>query len=346
MQPLRATQEPALNEQAARFVEQNLTRDADGDGRLDENEAGLAFATMDADRDGFVSEDELRAFARTYFKPFSWVNPIPDDVELPPGVQHRTFESPSMKHSVGYVVSLPPGYDEPANAGRRYPAVYYLHGGRPGNETRSIALTHLQYEAMSSGEVPPAIYVFVNGGKVSHYNVPQQGSMGEDVFVHELIPHIDATYRTIATRGGRAIEGFSQGGRGATRVMFKYPELFVSAAPGGPGYAVERSIYENGGVEEDRRGVGGRRYEFGPGNDAYSLALSYARRHEPPLRIAIWIGSEGFNYEATLEYLGFLYAQGIEPSRFVVNGVGHNPVHLYQDIGMELMRFHAENFEP
>jgi enterochelin esterase-like enzyme len=35
--------------------------------------------------------------------------------------------------------------------------------------------------------------------------------MGCDVFVKELIPHIDSTYRTIAKRSGRGIEGFSQG---------------------------------------------------------------------------------------------------------------------------------------
>jgi endo-1,4-beta-xylanase len=40
--------------------------------------------------------------------------------------------------------------------------------------------------------------------------------MGESVFVRELIPHIDATYRTWGTREGRALEGYSQGGRGTT----------------------------------------------------------------------------------------------------------------------------------
>jgi len=50
----------------------------------------------------------------------------------------------------------------------------------------------------------------------------------ETIFIKELIPHIDATYRTIAARHGRCIEGFSMGGRGATRLAMKYPELFCS----------------------------------------------------------------------------------------------------------------------
>ena len=64
-------------------------------------------------------------------------------------------------------------------------------------------------------------------------------------FIKELIPHIDKTYRTIASRKGRAIEGFSQGGRGTARHMFKYPELFCSVAPMGGGHQHEKRISEN-----------------------------------------------------------------------------------------------------
>ena len=46
------------------------------------------------------------------------------------------------------------------------------------------------------------------------------------------------TYRTIAERSGRGIEGFSQGGRGTVRYMFNHPELFCSAAPGGEPWPV------------------------------------------------------------------------------------------------------------
>jgi endo-1,4-beta-xylanase len=48
----------------------------------------------------------------------------------------------------------------------------------------------------------------------------------ESVIVKDLIPHIDATYRTVARREGRIVEGFSMGGFGAAHLGFKYPELF------------------------------------------------------------------------------------------------------------------------
>ena len=67
---------------------------------------------------------------------------------------------------------------------------------------------------MSSGVAPPVIYVFVNGGEISHWNYLQTTSPGEDVFVKELIPYTGSNYRTLVNRSRRAIQGFSQGGRG------------------------------------------------------------------------------------------------------------------------------------
>jgi len=52
--------------------------------------------------------------------------------------------------------------------------------------------------------------------------------MFESQFINELIPFIDANYRTNASRDGRAIMGFSGGGQGALRLAFKYPALFSS----------------------------------------------------------------------------------------------------------------------
>ena len=52
--------------------------------------------------------------------------------------------------------------------------------------------------------------------------------MAETMMIKELIPHIDATYRTIADRKARCIEGFSMGGRGSTNLAMKHPQLFGS----------------------------------------------------------------------------------------------------------------------
>jgi S-formylglutathione hydrolase FrmB len=76
--------------------------------------------------------------------------------------------------------------------------------------------------------------VFPNPYQNSKYMDAAPGSpmsgieMFESQFINELIPFIDANYRTQASRDGRAIMGFSGGGQGALRLAFKYPALFSS----------------------------------------------------------------------------------------------------------------------
>jgi enterochelin esterase-like enzyme len=51
----------------------------------------------------------------------------------------------------------------------------------------------------------------------------------EEYLLDDLIPHIDSTYRTIADKWHRGVDGFSLGGYTAMLLASKYPERFVSA---------------------------------------------------------------------------------------------------------------------
>lgn len=267
--------------------------------------------------------------------PFKWVNELKGKF---PGVRHATFKSPSMKVEVGYCIYLPPGYDAAKNREKRYPTIFYLHGGRPGSETKSVRLATHFHKHISAGKVPPMIYLFVNGGPVSHYNMPERkNAMGEDVFVKELIPHVDATYRTIGKREGRGLEGFSQGGRGTTRIMFKHPHLFGSAAPGGAGHATEKRISEENGKESET-------LVFTPGYNTYDLARKFAKMSErPELPVLVHVGTKGFNYENNLAYMKFLDSLKIPYQKLIVEGVPHSAVGIYEKRGLEIMQFHAKN---
>ena len=268
---------------------------------------------------------------------FRWVN-IPE--QLPGGCQHRVFRSASLGVDVGYCIYLPPGYGKKVNIKRRYPVVYHLHGGRPGSEAKSVKLARFVHAGIKGATIKPVIYVFANGGPVSWYNMPgDKKAQGEDVFVKELIPHIDRTYRTVARRGGRAIEGFSQGGRGTSRIMFKYPGLFCSAAPGGSGYGPERKIQQNNGEES-------KVLKFTPGDDAWSLAKNYAdRKDRPALPVLIWCGDKGFNHETNLEYLKYLNNElKVEADRLIAPGIAHSANLIYEQHGIDIMKFHQRNF--
>ncbi len=266
---------------------------------------------------------------------FKWVNPFPKGKYA--GLSHATFRSAANKVDVGYCIYLPPGYDEPANKDRRYPVVYWLHGGRPGGETKVIALTPHFDSAIKKGIVPPMIYVFPNGGVVSHYDYPKLNSLGETAFIKELIPHIDKNYRTIASREGRALEGFSQGGRGTARYMFKYPELFCSAAPMGGGHQHEKRISENNGDEGA--------YQFEPKNNTYDLARNFAATSKHSLRVFIVVGDKDMNHQANLDWMEHLRSLKIPFEHRIIDGVPHNTAMVYERAGKDIMKFHADSFK-
>ena len=60
----------------------------------------------------------------------------------------------------------------------------------------------------------------------SGYTGADPGRKVETAFTKDLIAHVDATYRTVASRTGRGIAGYSMGGYGALRYSLAHPDLF------------------------------------------------------------------------------------------------------------------------
>lgn len=275
-------------------------------------------------------------------QPFSWVSPMQNTEwakkSLPATVQHAIFKSASMGIDVGYYIYLPPGYE---TSQEKYPVVYHLHGGRPGAENKAVRLASYVDAAIQKGTIKPTIYVFPNGGPVSWYDMPEmKQGMGESIFVRELVPHIDATYRTWGTREGRALEGYSQGGRGTTRIMFKHPELFLSVAPGGSGYGPEKHIKENDGYESEK-------LRFLPlGYNAWDLAKVFAERKDrPALNILMWDGTKCFNYEHNKQFSAYLKELGIAHEFLSIPDVPHTAAGSYDVKGDDIMRHHQKTFD-
>jgi hypothetical protein len=106
-----------------------------------------------------------------------------------------------------YLIVLPPGYDDPANANLRYPVVYILHGY--GQEPRDLALTvFITANYMAVGVLQKMIFVYPDGKcylgeceRASWYVDQPPGPDGVVRFgfessVKELIQHVDRAYRT------------------------------------------------------------------------------------------------------------------------------------------------------
>jgi len=153
----------------------------------------------------------------------AWIDPVKEE---PDGTHYRLFSTPSRgpNTQASYLIYLPPDYE--TSKSRRFPVLYWLHGGGGSQRDGAWMVEKIDRE-IRGGKIPPFLVILVQGLPDVRYINSKDGTRPvEDVIIKDLIPHVDSTYRTIASRSGRAIEGMSMGGYGALRLGFEYPELF------------------------------------------------------------------------------------------------------------------------
>jgi len=134
-----------------------------------------------------------------------------------------------LGRDVHFAVYLPPDY---AASTRRYPVVYLLHG-YTDDESGWIQFGEVQLaadRAIADREIPPMIIVMPDGGVTFYINDAAGRVRYEDMFVKELIPYIDRTYRTRADREFRGVAGLSMGGWGTLVYTLRHPDLFAAGA--------------------------------------------------------------------------------------------------------------------
>jgi S-formylglutathione hydrolase FrmB len=135
-------------------------------------------------------------------------------------------------------VYLPPAYDREPD--RRFPAIYLIQGmtGQLDmwrNRSAFRPNTPELIDALFAGDDPPpaAIVVFVDcwtsyGGS-QFLDSPGTGRY-QTYLCDEVVPWVDARYRTLADREHRAISGKSSGGYGAMVTPMLRPDLFGALA--------------------------------------------------------------------------------------------------------------------
>jgi enterochelin esterase-like enzyme len=153
----------------------------------------------------------------------SFVDPVTD---APDGTVYKTFHSETIDGEVSYLVALPPDYERDQQA--RYPVLYYLgaSGATPKREAGGVQ--PFVEEAIRAKAALPFLVIYCPGlcGNTMYCDSRDGRYPLETVITKDLIPHVDETYRTIALREARGVEGFSMGGFGAAHLGFKYPQLF------------------------------------------------------------------------------------------------------------------------
>jgi len=247
-----------------------------------------------------------------------------------PRVTHGVVHSATMNREVGYNIYLPPGYAEDTET--RYPVVYYCHGAT-GSETSDIPLVNWVDDQTQKRQIGKVIYVLMNAGHFSGYrDRPDENVMAETYIIRELIPEIDRRYRTIPSREGRALMGFSMGGGGATRLALKYPELFCAVASFGG------SLGQNPAVE----GTPSER-PVDPDN-LYHWATVNQAKLKGRMGLFFVVGQEDRMYPLHAPLLQHLQELGLSFNYRVIAGMGHDLWGSMELCGGTAIRFLASQY--
>lgn len=133
------------------------------------------------------------------------------------------YHSPNSKfgewrHALVYT---PAEYELAKNAKKRYPVLYLQHGMGEGETSWMLQgkMQHIMDNAIGKGEAVPMIVVMESGdikqpfgGGNNQAGRSEYGASFYPVLLNDLIPYIDANFRTKTDRDSRAMAGLSWGG--------------------------------------------------------------------------------------------------------------------------------------
>jgi enterochelin esterase-like enzyme len=145
------------------------------------------------------------------------------------GVSRVEYWSSSLGQKRTATVYTPPGY---MNGAGRYPVLYLLHGAGGSHDSwTSLGHAHLILDNLiAEGKAKPMIVVMPSGHTPVRPGAPaarvlDNPDFGGD-FLTDLVPHVDANFRTLADQPNRAMAGLSMGGAHTLYFGLTHPELF------------------------------------------------------------------------------------------------------------------------
>jgi enterochelin esterase-like enzyme len=264
-----------------------------------------------------------------------------------PRVEFHTFESQAAKAKVSFHLYTPEAYDTEQE--RRFPVLYWLHGS--GGGLAGIVPVSAWFDAaIREGKITPMLVVFPNGLASSMWCDSKDGTVPmETIVIKELIPHIDATFRTIATREGRIVEGFSMGGYGAARLGFQYTDLFgaVSILAGGPldlDFAGPRATGNPAERERILEGTFGGDLDYYRSQNPITVAEKQADAARGKVRVRVAVGSLDNTGPLNRAYSGHLGKLNIAHTFTIVPDVGHDTLALLKGLGEANWEFYRAAF--
>ena len=144
-------------------------------------------------------------------------------------VEQILFPSPSTNTSRRAFVYTPPSYTKDIK--KRYPVLYLQHGWGE-DETAWSNQGHanlIMDNLIAGGKIKPFIIVMTYGmtndvkmGGMKNFKIEPF----QTVLIDELIPYVDANFRTLADQPHRAMAGLSMGGMETKTITLARPDVF------------------------------------------------------------------------------------------------------------------------
>ena len=125
-------------------------------------------------------------------------------------------------------VYIPAEYEN--NPQKRYPVLYLLHGWGEDEDgwVNQGHIANIMDGLIASGKAVPMIVVMDCGDFKTNPDVRRASTNDiTQIYVKELIPFIDKTFRTKTDRLNRAMAGLSRGGMQTTMTVFNNPDKFA-----------------------------------------------------------------------------------------------------------------------
>jgi S-formylglutathione hydrolase FrmB len=147
-----------------------------------------------------------------------------------PRLWDAVVSSTVLSEPVHVAIHLPADYD--TRADRRYPVLFLLHGHGDAFDGALPWIRQGNAAALIEASAFEGIVVVPQCGKACWFTDWQKATPNgtkpqwETYHLQQLLPWIDANFRTIAARDGRAIAGLSMGATGALAMAGRFPALF------------------------------------------------------------------------------------------------------------------------
>jgi len=208
------------------------------------------------------------------------------------------FNSATLARSYEFNVYLPAGYEE---SDSRYPTVYLLHG-RGDTKDAWLNVRDRLDTMIEDGKIPPVIAVLPDMPSLSaagYYidSLYKGGEPLESAFFNDLIPYVDATYRTLAYPASRVVGGYSMGGYGAMRYALAHSEMFSGALILSPAVYTPLPPADSSAREFGAFGRGDITFdEEIYRNHNYPVLLKTFKRSGQPLHIFIAVGDDEWKH--------------------------------------------------